>query len=145
MTQGFDQSSVDAFNARRAAVASRLLAAVDAVKLAKGRVLAESEIQDQIAAYLQTFGNACHFDVARMDKPTTSRVGRPDFIGGLRGVGFAMEVKRPGHKETMEQAGELLRWQLCGFRCAVVHSLAEAVDFLTGKVLTHNRGGADHE
>ena len=95
----------------------------------------EAQIQEAITAYLRGFGRECAFDVNRMDRPTTCQVGRPDFIGGLCGVGFAMEVKRPGCKETMEQAGQLMRWQLCGFRVAVVHSLAEAQEFITGKVM----------
>jgi len=42
-------------------------------------------------------------------------------------------VKRPGQKQRREQAGELMRCELAGGRAAVVHSLAEAVEFLKGK------------
>ncbi len=154
MSQGFTQQDVDAFYARRAGGRKPLTPALSPCP-AKGEGVKESEIQEQIAGYLRSFGNDCNFDVARMDKATTSRVGRPDFLGGLRGVGFAIEVKRPGCKETMEQAGELMRWRLCGFRSAVVHSLAEAVEFIVGEVLaagtsdhrqqTTDRGGAERE
>lgn len=135
----FTQADVDAFHARQAAAVNRRNRARTPwpePRKSPPSKLSEAEIQEQIATYLRSFGIECAFDVNRMDRPTTCQVGRPDFIGGLRGVGFAMEVKRPGCKETLEQAGQLLRWQLCGFRVAVVHSLAEAVEFITGKVLS---------
>ena len=130
----FSQSDVDKYNARQAASRTRNVSVWPAPPTSKSS-LRESEIQDQIANYLHRFGRDCAFDVQRMDRPTTGAVGRPDFLGCLRGVGFAMEVKRPGQKATLEQAGELLRWQLAGFECAVVHSLAEAVEFITTKVI----------
>lgn len=134
----FTQADVDAFHARQAAAANRNRSRTPGLEPRKSppSKLSEAEIQEQIAAYLRSFGHDCAFDVNRMDRPTTCQVGRPDFIGGLRGVGFAMEVKRSGCKETLEQAGQLLRWQLCGFRVAVVHSLAEAVEFITERVLS---------
>ena len=133
----FTQSDIDAFHARQAALrAARNGASKPVAEPRKSppSKQTEAEIQAAIAAYLRSFGHACHFDVQRMDQPTTGTVGRPDFIGALRGVGFALEVKRPGCKETREQAGELLRWQLAGFKVAVVHSIAEAVDFVTTKL-----------
>ena len=90
----------------------------------------ESDIQDAIESHLKSFGHACYYYRARMDKPTTGRVGTPDFIGWLRGKPFMMEVKRPGGKQTREQAGELLRGQLAGARVAVVYSISEAVEFI---------------
>jgi hypothetical protein len=87
----------------------------------------EADIQEAIEAHLKSYGNDCYYYRARMDKPTTGRVGTPDFIGWLRGKPFMLEVKRPGGKQTREQAGELLRGQLAGAPCvAVVHSLEEA-------------------
>ena len=133
----FTQSSVDAFNARQAAATNarnRARTPWPEPRKSPPSKQTEAEIQAAIAAYLRSFGHACHFDVQRMDQPTTGTVGRPDFIGALRGVGFALEVKRPGCKETREQAGELLRWQLAGFKVAVVHSLAEAVEFFTTEI-----------
>ena len=133
----FTQSSVDAFHARQAALRAARYGAIQPVaepRKSPPSKQTEAEIQAAIAAYLRSFGNSCHFDVQRMDQPTTGTVGRPDFIGALRGVGFALEVKRPGCKETREQAGELLRWQLAGFKVAVVHSLAEAVEFFTTEI-----------
>ena len=130
----FTQSSVDAFHARQAALRAARYGAIQPVaepRKSPPSKQTEAEIQAAIAAYLRSFGHDCHFDVQRMDQPTTGTVGRPDFIGALRGVGFALEVKRPGCKETREQAGELLRWQLAGFKVAVVHSIGEAVEFFT--------------
>lgn len=92
----------------------------------------EAEIQQSIAAYLDSHGRECFYVWHRMDQPTTCRVGTPDFVGWIRGKPFALEVKRPGAKETREQAGELLRGQLAGARVAVVHSLAEAAKALAG-------------
>ena len=92
----------------------------------------EAEIQQSIAAYLDGHGRECFYVWHRMDQPTTCRVGTPDFVGWIRGKPFALEVKRPGSKETREQAGELLRGQLAGARVAVVHSLAEAAKALAG-------------
>ena len=92
----------------------------------------ESEIQQSIAAYLDSHGRECFYVWHRMDQPTTCRVGTPDFVGWIRGKPFALEVKRPGAKETREQAGELLRGQLAGAKVAVVHSLGEAVKALVG-------------
>lgn len=124
----FTQLDIDQYNARRVVKGNA------PPKTARPSEVKESEIQAAIATYLRSFGHDCHFDVCRMDRATTGTVGRPDFLGALRGVGFALEVKRPGGKETREQAGELLRWQLAGFRVAVVHSLAEAVAFISSAV-----------
>lgn len=87
----------------------------------------EADIQGEIEDYLRGLGHVCWFTRSRMDCPTTNRPGTPDFIGILRGVPFTFEVKRPGCKETREQAGELLWFGLAGGTSAIVHSLAEAV------------------
>ena len=102
----------------------------DRLRAANGK--SESEIQQSIAAYLDSHGRECFYVWHRMDQPTTCRVGTPDFVGWIRGRPFALEVKRPGAKETREQAGELLRGQLAGAKVAVVHSLGEAVKALVG-------------
>jgi len=101
-------------------------------RLRAGNGKSEAEIQQSIAAYLDSHGRECFYVWHRMDQPTTCRVGTPDFVGWIRGRPFALEVKRPGAKETREQAGELLRGQLAGARVAVVHSLAEAAKALAG-------------
>ena len=107
-----------------------ILKKTDRLRAANGK--SESEIQQSIAAYLDSHGRECFYVWHRMDQPTTCRVGTPDFVGWIRGKPFALEVKRPGAKETREQAGELLRGQLAGAKVAVVHSLGEAVKALVG-------------
>ena len=92
----------------------------------------EAEIQDAIETLLKSFGRDCYYVRSRMDKPTTCKVGTPDFIGWLRGMPFQLEVKRPGGKETREQAGELMRGRLAGSTSAIVHSVAEAEIFFRG-------------
>lgn len=87
----------------------------------------EADIQDAIETHLKSYGHACYYYRARMDKPTTGRVGTPDFIGWIRGRPFMLEVKRPGGKLTQDQGGELRRGQLAGApSVAVVHSVEEA-------------------
>jgi hypothetical protein len=90
----------------------------------------EADIQEQIETLLKSYGRECYYFRARMDKPTTGRIGTPDFIGWLRGRPFMLEVKRPGGKQTREQAGELMRGQLAGAVVSVVHSAEEAASFL---------------
>lgn len=92
----------------------------------------EAEIQDAIETLLKSFGRDCYYVRSRMDKPTTCKVGTPDFIGWLRGMPFQLEVKRPGAKETREQAGELMRGRLAGSTSAIVQSVAEAEIFFRG-------------
>jgi hypothetical protein len=92
--------------------------------------ITEAEIQEAIAGYLNSFGRDCYHVWHRMDKATTCRVGTPDFVGWLRGKPFALEVKRPGGKQSREQAGELMRCQLAGGVAAVVYSLEEAIEVL---------------
>lgn len=140
----FTRADVDAFEARQAAaINARIRKMADGVKgyqappAAPARKLAlsllsEAEIQQSIAAYLDGLGRECFYVWHRMDQPTTCRVGTPDFVGWIRGRPFALEVKRPGAKETREQAGELMRGQLAGAKVAVVHSLGEAVKVLVG-------------
>lgn len=89
----------------------------------------EADIQDEIEGWLK---NNCHrawYDRKRMDKPTTSRVGVPDFVGVIDGKAFGLEVKRPGAKATTEQLGELAWMRKAGAKTAVVYSLDEAIHF----------------
>lgn len=109
------------------------------IKAANGK--SESDIQNDIESYLKGLGHQCWFTRSRMDKATTQRCGIPDFIIILRDKAYALEVKRPGCKETREQAGELLWFKLAGGTSTIVHSLAEVVQVLNGIT----RGGADHE
>lgn len=87
-------------------------------------------IQDEIEDWLKSLGVRAAWDRQRTDKPTTSAVGRPDFLGVVNGHAFAIEVKQPGKKLTPAQQAELHRWHCAGAITAVVHSLAEAKDVL---------------
>jgi len=92
----------------------------------------EAEIQADIESYLRGLGHTCWWTRSRMDiASSATRAGVPDFVGVYRGIGWAMEVKKPGGKETREQGGELLWFGLAGGRPAIVHSLGEAVNHMT--------------
>ena len=58
--------------------------------------------------------------------------GTPDILGCFQGRMFALEVKRPGNKPTPIQRVELERWAAAGAITAVVHSVEEAVEAVTG-------------
>lgn len=92
----------------------------------------ENKIQEAIEDYLKTQSHHCWWDRKRMDVPTTSRKGIPDFVGVFRGIAFGLEVKRPGKKATTEQLGELLWMAKAGAKTAVVFSLEEAITFFRG-------------
>lgn len=98
------------------------------------RPILEAEIQQQIDDFLKTQSHRCWWDRKRMDKPTSSRVGVPDFVGVFAGFAFGIEVKRPGSKPSVEQIGELAWMQKAGAKTAVVFSCDEAKDFLLGLV-----------
>jgi len=121
----FSQFELEAYEARRREAKASTQQARQSSR--KATTLREAVIQEAIAAYLNGLGLDCYFVWHRMDKPTTCRAGTPDFTGWILGKPFALEVKRPGKKETREQAGELLRCQLAGAVVAVVHSISEAV------------------
>ncbi len=145
MSQGFTQSDVEAYQARRASAKGLQKMRGPAFEIATlpAKVAPrEAVIQEQIANHLRSLGRECYFVWHRTDRPTTCAIGTPDFVGWLRGRPFAMEVKKPGGKQTREQAGALMQAQLAGAKSRVVHSLAEAVEFLK---TTHNRGDADRE
>lgn len=90
----------------------------------------ESDIQAEIEAYLKSLGTSCWFTRSRMDKATTQRVGIPDFVCLYRGVPFVIECKRPGCKETREQAGEMLWFKLAGGHAKICYSLTDAKEFV---------------
>ena len=83
----------------------------------------ESEIQNEIEAYLESLGRTCKAIRSRMDKPTTLPIGTPDFLIMHRGRFFALEVKRPGGKASGEQPAQLMLWKLAGATVGVVYSV----------------------
>lgn len=99
---------------------------------AHGQELREDKLQDDIEDYLKSLMPRCWYDRKRMDVPTTSRLGVPDFIGWIDGKPFALEVKVRGKKPTIEQQGEL-RWaHLAGASARVVYTLEEVVELIEG-------------
>lgn len=136
---------VEAFNAKQAAsksarsraqspwpteTAASIIGAPTVKELRQqGCKMLEDEIQEQIEAWLRTQVHRAWWDRKRMDKPTTSRKGVPDFIGTFAGVAFGLEVKRPGEKPTTDQLGELAWMRKAGAQTAVVFSKDEAVEF----------------
>lgn len=98
----------------------------------------EADIQQEIEDHLKSLGRECWFTRSRMDRATTQRCGIPDFLIVWRGKPLAIEVKRPGCKETREQAGELLWFNLAGGTSAIVHSLQEAKHVLEGAITSPN-------
>ena len=72
-----------------------------------------------------------------MDKPTTGRVGVPDFLICFSGLFLAVEVKRPGKKPTLDQCGELAWIRKAGGIECVATSLSEVqalIELLTYRV-----------
>ena len=101
------------------------------------RPILEAEIQEGVEQWLKTQSHHCWWDRKRMDKPTSSRLGVPDFIGAFAGIPFGMEIKRPGQKPSAEQLGELAWMRKAGAQTAVVFSVEEAKDFLLGLIEKH--------
>jgi len=104
------------------------IAAKKATQLIKANDKSEAMIQEEVAQFLR--GKRAYFVWHRLDQRTTCAVGTPDFVGFSKGFGpFCLEVKKPGCKETREQAGQLFHAKLEGAKVAVVHSVKEAEEF----------------
>ncbi len=85
----------------------------------------ESEIQEDIESFLKSKMPRCWWTRSRMDRPTTNRVGCPDFLVCYNSRFIGIEVKRPGKKPTQEQRAELAWIHSAGGIDAVVTSRAE--------------------
>lgn len=85
----------------------------------------EREIQEDIEQFLKSKMPKCWWARSRMDKPTTNRVGVPDFIVCYRERFIGIEVKRPGKKATHDQRAELAWIHSAGGIDAVVTSRGE--------------------
>ena len=85
----------------------------------------ERELQRQISQYLRLRG--IPFYSARMNKPTTGKLGTPDYLAVLppNGRCLGLEAKMPGCQPTPEQAAELEAIRAAGGIAVVIHSLAE--------------------
>lgn len=91
---------------------------------AAASVSRERDIHDEIEQWLRQNGWwYCH---SRMDKRTTTARGVPDFIcAGPNGITIYVEVKKPGGKLTLEQAGTKCWLQKLGHKHAIVYSLED--------------------
>lgn len=94
--------------------------------------LSERDIENQIREYLSLRWIVLKTDaglVARGTKRPTGRmpVGTPDLIVLGRGLGWAIEVKRPDGKLAARQLSELSRYDLNGVPAFVCRSLEDAV------------------
>lgn len=109
----WSQSDLNAFNARRFKQPP-----------ASGGVEKESELQEAIIAEVRRRGWIAFY--SRMDKPTTARIGQPDFIVlGDHGRVFLVEAKRKGGKLTEEQLA-LKAWAAkLGHEIHTVYSMDE--------------------
>lgn len=85
----------------------------------------EHEIQEDIESFLKSKMPRCWWTRSRMDRPTTNRVGCPDFLVCYNSRFIGIEVKRPGKKPTQEQRAELAWIHSAGGIDAVVTSRAE--------------------
>ena len=85
----------------------------------------ESEIQEDIESFLKSKMPRCWWTRSRMDRPTTNRVGVPDFLVCYNSRFIGIEVKRPGKKPTHEQRAELAWIHSAGGNVAVVTSRGE--------------------
>jgi len=94
----------------------------------------EKVLQQDIAQYLSMRG--IEFNVSRMDRAKTDKVGWPDFTLGIRPVQFpyamavGFEVKLPGREPTPEQYQQMANMIRSGWFVRVVHSVAETKTFL---------------
>jgi hypothetical protein len=117
------ESDLRAFELRHAATTTKSLAGTPDTDTP------EAEIQDKIEAECRRRG--WYVVRSRMDRPTTTALGVPDFIVAIdRGRTLWVEVKRPGGKLTTEQAGAQAWLSKLQHARAVVCSLAEFLQWI---------------
>jgi hypothetical protein len=90
--------------------------------------LPEKELQEQIAGYLRI--RSVWFARNRMDRPTTTTLGQPDFLIALHGNAVGIEVKRAGEDPTKEQKECHAAMRQNGWTIYVVYSLEEVKKIL---------------
>ena len=87
----------------------------------------EKTIEKGIRAAIEQRGGK----VYKLHGTQFSMTGAPDLIGCLKGVPFAIEVKRPGGKATPKQYHELQGWSAQGWAVGVAASVDEALQIIT--------------
>lgn len=88
----------------------------------------EKKLQENVAALLRQ--RNITFNVSRMDKRKTDKVGWPDFTFAVRGRAAAFEVKRPGKEPTKEQVACMLGMIRDGWFVRVIESEHQALQAL---------------
>jgi hypothetical protein len=84
----------------------------------------ESKLHDQIIEHCKSKG--WYYVHNRMDRPTTTAIGVPDFVLALPGgVTWWVEVKRKGNKPTREQAAVGVMLGHLNHKHATVYSFEE--------------------
>ena len=84
----------------------------------------EGDLHDAIEGWLKSHG--WYYVHSRMDRPTTTALGVPDFIAAAPcGLTFWIEAKRKGKKPTPEQLGVGMILEKLGHRYGLVHSMDE--------------------
>lgn len=81
----------------------------------------ERELQRQCANMLRL--RSIWFSQSRMDRPTTNRVGTPDFLFAIGGVPIAVECKTDTGKLSDDQEDTMLHMTRNGWRCVVIRSV----------------------
>jgi len=83
----------------------------------------ERDLQRQCANLLRL--RSIWFSQSRMDRPTTTKVGTPDFLFAIHGVPIAVECKTDTGKLREEQEDTMHHMTQNGWRCVVVRSVHE--------------------
>jgi predicted type IV restriction endonuclease len=89
----------------------------------------EADLHDKIEDYCTSKGwMTCH---SRMDRPTTTQLGIPDFIVAADGgITYWIEAKRKGSKPTPNQLARIAWAKKLGHRAAIVWSFEEFLDVI---------------
>jgi hypothetical protein len=92
----------------------------------------EKQLQENIASLIRQRGIT--FNVSRMDRATTGKIGWPDFTFALPrkpyGIPCAIECKLPGQEPTREQVECMMALVRDGWFVRVVRSEQEFLDAL---------------
>jgi Holliday junction resolvase len=88
----------------------------------------EADLERDILDYLNYMGGCFFRTHDAKHRPCTP--GIPDIVGVRQGIFYAVEVKRPGGKPTVEQTAMLIRLRGCGAVAFVATSLADVQEMM---------------
>lgn len=99
----------------------------------------ERKMHDAFEQWLALHRSELYWDHSRMDKPTSNRVGHPDFVIQHGNRVTNIELKAPGGKLTDKQR-EVHDWiKAAGGQVYVCYSAAEAIDVVRLELLAGSR------